>query len=68
MRANQSGPLSSTTAAQRPSVGRMVHVVFVRQLQHHLQGFTQEPEGSASRQPGVFARASLATGVVSERL
>lgn len=44
----------------------MVHVIFVRELQRHMQDVTEMPEGIASRESRIFARASMATGVVSE--
>lgn len=55
------------TVAQCSSVGRMVYVVFVCELQHHLQDLTEKLESPASRKSGIFARASLATGLVFER-
>lgn len=55
-------------AAQCPSAGRVVHVVFVRQLQRHLQSVAQVSAGAASGESRLFSGASLAARLVPEGL
>lgn len=45
----------------------MVYVIFVCQLQYHLQNIGEKLESAASGQSRVFAREPMATGLVSQR-
>lgn len=58
----------SLAAPQCPPAGRVVHVVFVRQLQCHLQGVAKVPAGSTSGESRLFSGASLAARLVLEGL
>lgn len=44
----------------------MGDVVFMRKLQYNLSNITKESESIASRESGIFARTSMATGLVFE--
>lgn len=66
-KSNQIDLMFDILVAQCASIGRMVYVTFMRQLQYHLY-VTEEFKSFASRKSRVFVWKSMATGLVSQRL